>query len=268
MTSKKKILLVEDRTLIFNDVASFLEEKGFVVLRKEENKAVATYEDAVDLFHEHTPDMAILDIQLKSVKDGIELAAYIHQHNDMPLIFLSEFDSFENLERAKQLMPNAFIVKTQKPVDTKQLWAAINMAIPHIQKLHKPKSPGKFLKVLEIELPVVEETNDEKDPIDKETYFNWDDITYIEAGKLLKKNHILLHTHSKKKGYLYRSSLKHMEEELPEQFIRIHDNYIINAEKITARKFPTRVYIDSVIFDISETYRKDAKTKINMVLGE
>ena len=267
MTGKKKILLVEDRSLIFNDIASFLEEKGFDVLRKEPGKAIATYEDAVELFHEQHPDMAILDIQLKSKKDGIELAAYIHQFINLPIIFLSEFNTFENLDRAKELMPNAFIVKTQKPIDAVQLWAAINMAIPHIQKSNKLKSVGKFLKVLEIELPLVEESNEEKDPLDKETYFNWDDFTYIEAGKQIRKNHVLIHTYNKKKGYLYRSSLKHMETELPEQFIRVHDNYIINAEKITARKFPSRVYIDTNIFEVSETYRKEAKEKINAVLG-
>lgn len=267
MTGKKKILLVEDRSLIFNDIAGFLEEKGFAVLRKEENKAVTTYEDAVDLFHEQQPDMAVLDIQLKSEKDGIELAAYMHRFNNLPIIFLSEFNTFENINRAKELMPNAFIVKTQKPVDMVQLWAAINMAIPHILKSAKHKSPGKFLKVLEIELPLFENYNDERDPLDKETYFNWDDFTYIEAGKQIKKNHVLIHTHNKKRGYLLRSSLKHMESELPRQFIRIHDNYIINAEKITARKFPTRIYIDTLMFEMSETYRKEAREKINTVLG-
>lgn len=267
MIGKRKILLVEDKAIIFNDIADFLEEKGFTVLRKEPGKAVDTYEDALQLFHYHHPDMAVLDIQLKSEKDGIELAAYIHQFNDMPLIFLSKFDTFENLERAKRLMPNAFIVKTQKPVDTSQLWAAINMAIPHIQKANQFKSAGKFLKVLEIELPYRDETHEENDILDKETYFNWDDFTFIEAGKHIKKNHILIHTHNKKKGYFYRSSLKQMEAELPVQFIRIHDNYIINAEKITARKFPSRIYIDTIMFDISETYRKTAREKIINILG-
>lgn len=267
MTGKKKILLVEDSSVIFNDIAGFLEEKGFFVLRKEQNKTVATYEDAVDLFHEQQPDIAILDIQLKSNRDGIELAAYMHQFSNLPIIFFSEFNTFENLDRARELMPNAFVVKTQKPVETDQLWAAINMAIPHIQKSAKHKSAGKFLKVLEIELPMADETHEEKDPLDKETYFNWDDFTFIEAGKQIRKNHVLIHTHNKKKGYLLRSSLKHMESELPKQFIRIHDNYIINAEKITARKFPTRIYIDAIMFEISETYRKEAKEKINLILG-
>ena len=141
------------------------------------------------------------------------------------------------------------------------------MAIPHIQKSTQLRSAGKFLKVLEIELPLAEEFNEEKDPLDKETYFNWDDFTYIEAGKQIRKNHVLIHTYNKKKGYLLRSSLKHMESELPQQFIRIHDSYIINAEKITARRFPTRVYIDAIMFEISETYRKEAREKINLILG-
>jgi two-component system, LytTR family, response regulator LytT len=266
MTHKKKILLVEDRSLIFNDIAAFLEDKGYVVLRKANNQIVATYEDGVELFHSEHPDLAILDVQLKSVKDGIELAAYIQQHSNMPIIFMSEFDTFENIERAKQLMPNAFIVKTKKPLDTKQLWAAVNMAVPHIQKTNI-KSPGIFLKVTEIELPIVDETSEEKDPIDKETLFNWDDLIYIEAGKQIKKNHVLIHTYNRKKGYLYRSSLKQLETELPEHFIRIHDNHIINASKITHRKLPSKVYIDSNVFDISETYRKEAVEKINIVLG-
>ena len=77
------------------------------------------------------------------------------------------------------------------------------------------------------------------------------DIRYIEG----LKDYVKVHLESKEHPILSLSSLKSMEEKLPEkQFMRIHRSYIVNLQKIDSIT-KTYLQIGKEQLTISENYR-------------
>ena len=83
MSTKKKILLVEDDTNLGNLLQDSLELKNYEVTLKRNG------EDAFNDFKVNKYDMAILDVMMPK-KDGFTLAKDIRRMNsNMPIIFLT-----------------------------------------------------------------------------------------------------------------------------------------------------------------------------------
>ena len=73
MSNKLKILIVEDEPVIAENISIYLDNNDFEV------SAIAYDSDEAFLqLKNNTPDAAILDINLESDKDGIDVAAYIN----------------------------------------------------------------------------------------------------------------------------------------------------------------------------------------------
>ncbi len=273
MAAPRKVLLVEDEFTLYEQLSEFLEDQGFIVIRhKEEDRAVDNYEDAVALLHRFEPDFAILDIVIRGERDGLELGAYIREHFHIPIIILSAHDNYENLERAKSIAADNFIVKIDKPVNKKQLWASINMLLPRISEGIKKRREGKFLKVREVDLSLLEKKNrpeptSPQDPVELETFIKWDDIKYITSYNKLSHNNVMLYTQRDSRGYLYRSALQDIETFLPYHFVRFNQSSIVNARFITHKgKSDTVYFLDTTRMDISDSYRNDALNKLRNLL--
>ncbi|MGB8192117.1 MAG: response regulator, partial [Chitinophagaceae bacterium] len=145
--TKLKVLVMEQELTLFDELADFCEKKGFDVLYNEQHKPVQSYEEAVQLVETKLPDLAILDVQLKSGKDGIDLGAYIRKHFFTPVIFLSANDDFPELERASSIAANGFVIKAEKPIDKDQLWISIRLAMPLAELKKKRKIISTSFKV-------------------------------------------------------------------------------------------------------------------------
>ncbi len=80
--SMEKILIVDDEKEIANLVKDYLESDGY--------KVAVAYdgEEALNLFKQFKPDLAILDIMLPRI-DGIELCRIFRNQSQMPIIMLS-----------------------------------------------------------------------------------------------------------------------------------------------------------------------------------
>jgi len=74
----------------------------------------------------NTPDAAILDVNLESEQDGIDIAGYINEKFQLPFLFLTSYSDKETLERAKKVKPSGYIVK---PFNEKTLLASLEIAI-------------------------------------------------------------------------------------------------------------------------------------------
>ena len=83
-------------------------------------------DEALHQLKKHPPDFAILDINLESEKDGIEIAEYINQNNFIPFVYLTSYSDKDTLDRAKKTNPAGFIVK---PFNEKTLYATIEIAL-------------------------------------------------------------------------------------------------------------------------------------------
>lgn len=278
MSGKRKVLLVEDEFILYQELVEFFGEKGFEVVGFDDDRAVDNYDDALLLLKQFEPDIAVLDIHIKGKKDGIELGSFIRKHYQMPVIYLSAYDNYENLDRVRQTGGDGFVIKASKPLDKKQLWATVQLALPKYENLIKKKTIGSFFKVKEINIQNDNNRqrisiSDKQDPVEVETFLKWNEIVFIESynNKVAGSgnNNMMLHTREENKGYMLRGSLNELESKLPSQFIRVDQSSIINLAEVTGRNKNGSVYfIGNYSFKISETYRHKAMEKIDLFLGD
>lgn len=125
-----RVLIVEDEPLIARNIGMYLNNNDYEV------SAIAyDPEEALFQLKRNPPDLAILDINLESDRDGIEVARYINQHNNIPFVFLTSYSDKDTLERAKQTNPYGYIVK---PFNDKTLFATIEIALSnHARELNR-----------------------------------------------------------------------------------------------------------------------------------
>ncbi|MFM9910285.1 MAG: LuxR C-terminal-related transcriptional regulator, partial [Chitinophagaceae bacterium] len=91
--------------------------------------------DALEQLSNNTPDAAILDINLESEKDGIEIAQWINEKYQLPFLFLTSYSDKDTLKRAKLVNPSGYLVK---PFNEKTLLASIEIAISnHLSKINE-----------------------------------------------------------------------------------------------------------------------------------
>jgi DNA-binding NarL/FixJ family response regulator len=116
-----KVLIVEDEPLIARNIAMYLRNHDYDV------SAIAhDPEEALFQLKRYPPDLAILDINLESERDGIDLADYINKNCFIPFLYLTSYSDKTTLERAKTTNPAGFIVK---PFNEKTLYASIEIAL-------------------------------------------------------------------------------------------------------------------------------------------
>jgi DNA-binding NarL/FixJ family response regulator len=119
--SKLKILIVEDEPIIAENVSLYLDNHDFEV-----GGIAYDSDEAFEQLKLNTPDAVILDINLESDKDGIDIAAHINSNYQIPFLFLTSYSDKSTLERAKHVKPSGYIVK---PFNEKTLLASLEIAI-------------------------------------------------------------------------------------------------------------------------------------------
>ena len=126
----KKILIVEDESLVALDLSQCVEYLGYSVVG-----VVATSKDALALVHVQDVDLVLMDICLKGEIDGIDTAKEIKNYNDsIEIIYSTALSGEEDIKRAVATNPSAYLVK---PINTKALQAAIEIAFIGKSKMSK-----------------------------------------------------------------------------------------------------------------------------------
>lgn len=109
----KKILIVEDELLIAKVYSIHLENAGYKIVG-----VVSTISAALPFINSNSPDLILLDIQLKNNESGIELAKTIRTKNSCQIIFttgnplIKTASEIEGISNCKVMI---------KPVDIKEL---------------------------------------------------------------------------------------------------------------------------------------------------
>ena len=99
-------MIVEDEPLIAENIAFYLNNSSFTVC------GIAYDDEEAKMFLENGfPDAVVLDINLASEMNGIDLAALINDKYSVPFIFLTSYADKETIERAKKVKPWGYIVK-------------------------------------------------------------------------------------------------------------------------------------------------------------
>ena len=118
---KINILIVEDEAIVAMDLAARLQKMGFHITGR-----ATTGKAAIESFQKETPDLVLMDIQLRGELDGIETARRMNDRSAIPIIYLTDQTDAPTIERAKLTLPAAYLTK---PFDEKSLQIAIELAI-------------------------------------------------------------------------------------------------------------------------------------------
>lgn len=129
-----KVLIVEDEPLIAKNIGMYLNNNDYEVAGIAYDPDEAFYQ-----LKKQQPDFAILDINLESDKNGIDVAEYINKNNFIPFIYLTSYSDKETIDKAKLTNPAGFIVK---PFNEKTLYATIEIALANHAANSNKHVPG------------------------------------------------------------------------------------------------------------------------------
>lgn len=142
MMAEIKILVVEDESIIAEDIRASLMSMGYKV-----SSVVSTGEAAVENVKEHKPDIVLMDIMLQGEMDGIEAADEIRKHFNVPVVYLTAYSDEHILERAKITAPFGYIIK---PFKEPELHITIEMALfKHKMEMKLKESMEFYENILE-----------------------------------------------------------------------------------------------------------------------
>ncbi|QWR76258.1 hybrid sensor histidine kinase/response regulator [Candidatus Magnetomonas plexicatena] len=118
---KKRILVVEDETIIAKDIRRSLDLLGYEV-----TATVSSGQEALQSVNQNKPDLVLMDIMIHGSQDGIETADAIKHKFDIPVVYLTAYADEQMLERAKITEPFGYILK---PFEETELRTTIEIAL-------------------------------------------------------------------------------------------------------------------------------------------
>jgi DNA-binding response OmpR family regulator len=103
---KTHILIVEDESIVANELKSTLEKLGFEVCG-----ITSSYKNTLDFLKKHTPDLVFLDINLKDEHTGIDIAKVLNFDYGIPFIYLSDYTHDTIIKQAVETEPVTYLAK-------------------------------------------------------------------------------------------------------------------------------------------------------------
>lgn len=231
---KIRILVVEDDMIIAANISLQLLKMGYEVTGIETRG-----EQAINHALENTPDIILMDVNLRGELDGIATAAAIQKNNDVPIIYLTANTDEATFGRAKDTHPYAFL---SKPLNFIQLQRTITLVVEQIKE--KEGKLEKFSEPIEIlEDRIFIRYNS------KMIKLLLNDILYIEADR----NYCNIITTTN--NYVLTVTLKKIEDRLNHvQFLRVHRSYIVNISKLDALG-ESHLEINGKVIPFGKSYR-------------
>jgi DNA-binding LytR/AlgR family response regulator len=212
MGSETRILIVEDDMIIAANMSLQLAKLGYEVTGIESRG-----EEAIIHAKLNSPDIILMDVNLKGKLDGISTAKSIQAFADIPMVYITANNDEPTFERAKTTHPYAFI---SKPINSLILQRTIALVEEQLKEKRNVKgSEGTALEILDDRIFIRHNGQMVKLLIDQ--------IQCVEADR----NYCNIVT--TKQNYLLTTTLKVMEDKLPNNiFVRTHRSYIVNITKL------------------------------------
>lgn len=137
---KANILIVEDESIVAQDLQFTLEDLGYGVI------AIANSgELAIQKVAEHQPNLILMDIRIIGEMDGINTAEIILQRFDIPIVYLTAHADEETIHRAKLTTPYGYIIK---PFEENELHTTLEIALYKHQQEQQLKQNVQWLKTV------------------------------------------------------------------------------------------------------------------------
>lgn len=242
-----KILIVEDELIIAEDIKMQLVKLGYQV-----TGVAKDFNSARILLEEDTPDLLLVDIVLKGEQDGIDLAHFVKEQYDLPVIFLTSHADKLTVERAKKVNPEGYLLK---PFQKEDLFSTIEIAFSNFVER---QSSIQTSKVFENEQSQVIKNSIfvKKDHLLVKIRF--DELKWLRA----ERNYVELHCDDKM--LLTRSTLRELLEKLPaSQFIQVHRSFAVNIDHINAIEYSV-LFIGNTEIPVGRSFIEGIKKRLNL----
>ncbi len=235
MGSETRILIVEDDMIIAANMSLQLTKLGYEVTGIESRG-----EEAIIHARLNSPDIILMDVNLKGKIDGINTARSIQAFADIPMVYITANHDEPTFERAKTTHPHAFI---SKPINSLILQRTIALVEEQLKEKRNTKgSDGAALEILDDRIFIRHNGHMVKLLIDQ--------IQFVEADR----NYCNIVT--TKQNYLLTTTLKVMEDKLPNKiFVRAHRSYIVNITKLDVVA-EGHVEIKRKVIPLSKSYKE------------
>lgn len=206
-----RILIVEDDMIIGANLSLQLVNLGYEVTGIESRG-----EEALAHAMANTPDIILMDINLKGKMNGIETVSAIQNKKDIPIIYLTANSDEATFSKARETRPRAFITK---PYNKLNLQRTIALVVEQLGEYKNSQTITAEVEIMNDRIFVRHNGKMEK--------LLFEDILYLEADR----NYCTIKTTAA--AHVLSSTLKTMEEKLPaSQFIRVHRSYMVNISKL------------------------------------
>ncbi|MEB2279625.1 response regulator [Lysinibacillus xylanilyticus] len=124
----RKVMIVEDESLIAIDLRFMLEDNGYEVVAQANNG-----ESAIELAFTHKPQLILMDIKMPKL-DGLKASKIIEQQLGIPVLFISAYSEKELLLYMKQ---DNILGYVMKPFSEKNVLPALEVAFHQIDKFNR-----------------------------------------------------------------------------------------------------------------------------------
>lgn len=201
------VLICDDEPLATERLARLVTQLGHQVV------ATASHgEQAIELAGEHQPDVVLLDIQMPEM-DGLSCAQHLRELDPMPaIVFCTAYD--EHALDAFKSQAEGYLLK---PVMQQEL----QQALDHLTKLTQAQL--SHIKQKEN----MEELNIKRHQITAKTYRGVELVPVENIYYFLADQKYVTVRH-KNGSVLIDETLKDLEHEFADQFIRIHRNALVS----------------------------------------
>lgn len=204
MSEKLKCLVLDDEPLGREIIEEYVKNTPFLKLSASFGKPF----EALSYLHENKIDILLTDIEMPQL-NGLE---FIDSLKTKPLIiFITAYRDY-----AIEGFESGVVDYLVKPVAYNRFIKAITRAQEILKSKEFVQSDNEF----ELDRIFIKSDN-------KLVKIFFEDIVYVEALKDYLRIHI-----SEKERYITHSTMKAMEEKLPDNFFRIQRSYIINTKYI------------------------------------
>jgi len=238
-----RIMIVEDDMVIGANLSLQLTQLGYEV-----TAILSRGEEAVAHALTNTPDIILMDINLKGKLNGIDTVLAIQGKMDIPILYLTANSDEATFSKAKETRPMAFITK---PFNKLNLQRTISLVIERLRESKSGRTIVPNEKVMSDRIFVRHNRKLER--------LLLDDILYVEADR----NYCTIKTGAT--AYVLSSTLKTMEEKLPPSvFARVHRSYLVNITKLDVVA-EGHLEIGRKVIPLSKSYKEVLFGRLRMI---
>ncbi|QKJ32766.1 response regulator transcription factor [Mucilaginibacter mali] len=242
------ILIIEDDAMWSQSLKNNLVDFGFTVVGTPN-----TFQNAITALNSLNYDIALLDINLHTRNEGIELGKMLTNLYRKPFIFITGNFDKQTMDQAVEAKPSAYLTKPVNPVS---LYVTIQSAINNFNnktvaiaaKPGETDSDSFFVKLG-----------------DKYKKINWKDVVYLTSDK----NYTVIFNAVDGTEYYIRSSMNRtlqyiVPKHLQGKFIQVNRAETVQLSFIT-ELIADEVYTPYKTFTVSENYIRDLKKQLNII---